>query len=147
MDHPNTPPFIATRLIERFGISNPSPRYVEAVSTAFTTGQYLCRGDSCGGGDASFGNGTRGDLAATVAAVLLDREARSVELDFDSTYGSLREPIVTLLHLMRAMEFDPAQFYEELKLANDFGQFVYEAETVFNFFQVGTVALICSLGR
>ena len=78
---------------------------------------------------------------------MLDREARSVELDFDSTYGSLREPMVKLLHLMRAMEFDPAQFYEELNLANDFGQFVYEAETVFNFFQVGTVAPICSLGR
>ena len=36
--HPNTPPFIAHRLIQRMTTSNPSPKYVKAVATAFSTG-------------------------------------------------------------------------------------------------------------
>ena len=31
--HENVAPFLALRIIQRFGISNPSPRYIEAVST------------------------------------------------------------------------------------------------------------------
>jgi hypothetical protein len=31
--HNNVAPFLAMRLIQRFGISNPSPRYIEAVAT------------------------------------------------------------------------------------------------------------------
>ncbi len=38
--HPNTAPFIAFRLIQRFTTSNPKPRYVKAVATAFRTGSY-----------------------------------------------------------------------------------------------------------
>ena len=38
--HPNTAPFLATRMIKRFGFSNPSPRYVNRVAQAFTTGKY-----------------------------------------------------------------------------------------------------------
>jgi cullin-associated NEDD8-dissociated protein 1 len=41
-----------------------------------------------------FGSGKYGDLAATIAAVLLDREARSVELDLDAANGQLREPLL-----------------------------------------------------
>ena len=38
--HSNTAPFISYRLIQRFGMSNPSAAYVEAVARAFKTGQY-----------------------------------------------------------------------------------------------------------
>ena len=39
--HPNVAPFLARRLIERFGISNPSPRYVQEVATGtFTIFKY-----------------------------------------------------------------------------------------------------------
>ena len=31
--HDNVAPFLALRIIQRFGISNPSPRYIEAVAT------------------------------------------------------------------------------------------------------------------
>ena len=70
LGHPNTPPFVAGRLIQRLVTSNPSPRYVGAVAGAFRRGRF-----------GRFGAGLRGDLAATVAAVLLDREARSAALD------------------------------------------------------------------
>jgi hypothetical protein len=53
VNHDNTPPFVAKTLIQRFVTSNPSPRYVKAVSTAFKTGKHN-----------DFGAGKRGDLAA-----------------------------------------------------------------------------------
>ena len=35
--HDNVAPFLALRLIQRFGISNPSPRYVKSVATGMCT--------------------------------------------------------------------------------------------------------------
>ena len=58
--HPNTAPFIAHRLIQRFTTSNPSPRYVRAVADAFTTGTY----EGVVYGDHS-GYGSLGDTGAT----------------------------------------------------------------------------------
>lgn len=58
MRNPNTPPFVADFFIKRFTTSNPSPRYVEAVATAFVTGSYE-----------GLGSNKYGDLEATIAAV------------------------------------------------------------------------------
>ena len=49
------------RLIQRFGISNPSPRFIERVATAYSTGLY-----------GQIGSGKYGDLGALAAAILLD---------------------------------------------------------------------------
>ena len=95
--HTNVAPFIATRLIQRFVSSNPSPRYVLAVSNAFATGRA---------GSQRFSE-KYGDLGAALAATLLDREARSTTLDADPTHGVLREPLLKLLHLMRSLKFAP----------------------------------------
>jgi hypothetical protein len=38
--HDNTAPFLSLRFIQRFGNSNPSPRYIETVATAFHDGKY-----------------------------------------------------------------------------------------------------------
>lgn len=64
-EHPNTAPFVAKRLIQRLVSSNPSPRYVKAVSDAFINGQYPPSGLTF--------SGKYGDLAATFTAILLDR--------------------------------------------------------------------------
>jgi hypothetical protein len=69
--HPNVAPFVSTLLIQRLVTSNPSPRYVKAVSTAFQTGQY---------GSMNF-TGAYGDLGATVTAIFLDQEATSPILE------------------------------------------------------------------
>jgi len=37
-NHPNTAPFLARRLIQRFGLSNPSPVYLKSVAVAFSDG-------------------------------------------------------------------------------------------------------------
>lgn len=69
-------------MIQRLVTSNPSPRYVTECVNAFRTGKYYGVTYS----------GEYGDLGATVAAILLDREARSTILDSDHTFGRLREP-------------------------------------------------------
>lgn len=95
--HPNTAPFLAQRMIQRFGTSNPAPSYVEAVAIAFKEGTYSPSEN------VSFGDGRYGSLEAMIAAIVLHEEARSVVLDADPTSGSLREPVSclyrdTLLH-------------------------------------------------
>jgi cullin-associated NEDD8-dissociated protein 1 len=126
--HSNTPPFFANNMIQRFVTSNPSPRYVKAVATAFKTGSY-----------GTFGSGTRGDLAATMAAVLLDEEAQSPLVQKDPTYGRVREPVVKFLHLMRAFDFKQNKENPQSKSLVNFhldalGQEPYEAPSVFSWF-------------
>ena len=96
MWHQNTAPFIAYRLIQRLVTSNPSPRYTKVVTDAFRTATY----------DGVQYPGGYGSLAATVHAMLLDREARSVTLDLDPTHGQLREHLLRVVHVMRAMEYE-----------------------------------------
>ena len=92
-EHQNTAPFVAYRLIQRMVTSNPSPRYVKVVADAFKSGTYNGRVLS----------GKYGDLAATVSAILLDREAREPIMSLDPTYGKVREPVVKVLHVLRSM--------------------------------------------
>lgn len=87
-NHPNTGPFIARRLIKQFVTSNPSPAYIKRVAAVF----------------ADNGSGTRGDLAAVIKAILLDREARDAAFIQDPTFGKLREPMLRLTGWMRAFE-------------------------------------------
>jgi uncharacterized protein (DUF1501 family) len=127
--HQNTPPFLAYRFIQRFGVSNPTPRYVKAVANAFRSGRYEDSG-------ISFGKGKYGDLEATIAAVLLDREARSVVLDKDPAHGTLREPILKVLSFMRATEFKSSSPLVELDyMEQKVGQMAYEQASVFSFFR------------
>ena len=124
--HHNTPPFISKILIQHFGISNPSPRYVTEVSTAFKTGSYTASG-------ISFGGGKWGDLAATAAAILLDREASTAILDADPIQGSIKEPFNKLIAVMRAMDYSRA-YYSKMRypilrsnLQEVIGQMPFEA--------------------
>ena len=80
-------------LIKRFGISNPSSTYILNTATAFRSGSY--KYVSSTGEVFDFGSSQHGDLGATVAAILLESEARDMVLDLDPTHGSL----VRLLHI------------------------------------------------
>ena len=135
--HDNTAPFIGKNLIKKFGISNPSPRYIEAVSTAFQLGEYEWMD---GSQLVSFGDGEWGSLAATIAAILLDREVTSSILDSDPTHGSLQEPILKVLKFMRSMEYRRTPQDKMIfpiiapGTANKIGQMVYEPADQFGFF-------------
>jgi len=125
-EHSNTAPFVSHRLIQRMVTSNPSPRYVDSVATAFRTGTY----------NGITYSGKYGDLKATVMAILLDREARSHVLDDVPSFGKLREPLLKVLHVMRSLEYtairgrDVFFSYMEQKV----GQWAFNSPTVFSYF-------------
>ena len=96
--HDNVAPFLTVRIIQRFGVSNPSPRYVQTCAQAFKTGRYES-------GSQSFGDGSYGSLEALAACVVLDREVTDEALYEDPSFGALREPIILVMNLMRSMEF------------------------------------------
>jgi hypothetical protein len=78
-----------------------------------------------------------GDLAATIAAVLLHPEARSVALDANPFKGGVREPLLKLMALMRGMELKLAEEYPIVKAVDlniKIGQMAYSFPTVFSFF-------------
>jgi uncharacterized protein (DUF1800 family) len=148
--HDNTAPFLAMRLIQRLTLSNPTPRYIYTVASAFKDGQYL---DESG---LSFGAGTYGDMAAIFAAIYLDREARSTILDADSSHGSLREPILKLVAVLRSMQFKSSHPVTYLRHVKRFiGQIPHAFETVFSFFlpeyepygRVGDASLVSPEGK
>jgi len=117
-------------LIQRFGHSNPSPRFQQSVAEAFRSGEYQSN-------DQSFGTGNYGDLAATVAAILLDRESRNVLLDLDSSHGSIREPIIKFLSLMRNMGYLQTfnkDFGGLFNAEGLLGEGPYEVPNIFSFF-------------
>ncbi len=62
--HPNVPPLLSNKLIQYFGISNPSPRYAETVANAFSSGAYTW---TDGSSNIAFGTGQYGNLEATAA--------------------------------------------------------------------------------
>ena len=122
--HPNTPPFLARALIKKLTTSNPSPRYVRVVADAFIRGDCA----AASGGGLTF-SAQYGDLGAAVACILLDREARSATLEADPSHGGLREPLLKVIHLMRAMEYrsyDQREIYLQT-LGLDLGQQPYGA--------------------
>ncbi|CAN7480290.1 DUF1800 domain-containing protein [Pseudoduganella sp. LjRoot289] len=114
-NHPNLPPFIAIRLIRSFTSSNPSPAYIERVANVFASGPA-----------------GRGDLKATLSAVLTDAEARQ---DTPSaSQGKLKDPVLHSLSLFRALDatvVNPTNAFWEYGLL---GQKLLNAPSVFNFY-------------
>ncbi len=77
-NHPNVPPFVSRQLIQHLVKSNPSPAYIQRISKVFENN----------------GKGVRGDLAAVVTAILLDKEARSGDKTAKSDDGFLEDPLL-----------------------------------------------------
>jgi hypothetical protein len=127
VEHGNTPLFICRLLILRFTTSNPSPRYLQVAADAFRTGTY----------NGMTYSGKYGDLSAAIAAILLDREARSDAIEGDPSHGKLREPILKIMGIMRSMEYTTVDDQEIILNGNvgGAGQYPYKHGSVFNFYQ------------
>jgi uncharacterized protein (DUF1800 family) len=121
MAHPNTAPFIGKQLIQHLVTSNPSPAYVQRVAQAFSAGKF-----------ASFGAGRNGDLAATVAAVLLDTEARSTQPA--RTFGRLREPVQMFTSTLRALNGKTDGEILGWWWGETLSQHIFRPPTVFNYY-------------
>lgn len=123
-NHPNTAPFISRLLIQRFVKSNPSPQYIQRVAETF----------------ADNGQGERGDLAAVIKAILLDDEARTCDALMDPDNGRLREPVLRMSQLMKAVEVEYVEggaenfWHNGYDNREDLGQTPLWSRTVFNFY-------------
>jgi uncharacterized protein (DUF1800 family) len=124
-NHPNVGPFIARQLIQRFVTSNPSRGYVFRVASKFNNN----------------GHGKRGDLKATLRAVLLDPEARNPVFADHISQGKLREPLLRVSALLRAFRPAPPLAPDKRYFIDLNGTMGYQSPvkspTVFNFFQPG----------
>jgi uncharacterized protein (DUF1800 family) len=127
-NHPNTGPFIARQLIQRFVTSNPSPAYVARVAAAFAGGGW---------------GRVRGDMKAVIRAMLLDTEARSDRSLTQATWGKLREPVVRLANWARAFGATSVSGNFTIRNVADpstaLGQNPLRSPSVFNFYRPGYV--------
>jgi uncharacterized protein (DUF1800 family) len=121
--HPNVGPFVCKQLIQRLVTSNPSPAYVYRCAQAF----------------AADAQGVRGDMQAVLTAILTDYEARSTIVLAQPGFGHLREPVVRLGSLLRAVQATPPSdgkwriwYLEDPTYGLD--QNPLRSPTVFNFF-------------
>ncbi|MCM5681732.1 DUF1800 domain-containing protein [Schlegelella sp. S2-27] len=121
MQHPNMAPFIGRQLIQHLVTSNPSPAYVQRVASAFTSGRHQ-----------GFGTGQRGDLKATVAAVLLDAEARTETPGNNA--GRLREPAQVMAGVLRALSGRTDGDAFSWWWGDTLRQHVFRPPSVFNFY-------------
>jgi len=125
--HPNTAPFISRQLIQRLVTSNPSNAYVADITRTFRQ--------------------SNGNLRAVVKAILLHEEARHPAAATLYTYGKLREPVLRLAHLLRALPHTSdrytasgAVYYAAIDTsdaASSLGQTPMRSPSVFNFFRPG----------
>ena len=138
--HPNLAPFISRQLIQRFTASDPRPAYVERVATAFETGRFVAdTGDT-------FGIGQRGDLSATIAAILLDPSQHDDESD--NREGKVREPVLNFVQAARnyksaapnLVQANWSVFVNTSDISNQLGQSPLRSPSVFNFYRPGYVA-------
>lgn len=108
--HPNVPPFIALRLIQRLVMGNPSPGYILRVATRFQQ--------------------TGGDLWETAKAIVTDPEADAVQLN----QGKLREPVLFVLNYLRGLDGTLGAEHSLNSYTRNMGQDLWFAPSVFNYF-------------
>jgi len=122
--HPNVGPFVSKQLIQRLVTSNPTPAYVQRVANVFNNN----------------GAGVRGDLKAVVQAILLDDEARNGQNTAPTTFGKLREPLLKLTHVWRAMASKSVSGRNDNvntwpPIEDLYGEAPLRSPSVFNFFK------------
>ena len=138
--HPNVAPFVSRQLIQRFTASSPSPAYVKRVADVFDAGRYTAKNGTV------FGTGERGDLAATIAAILLDQSVNDDNATTDVENGKIREPVLKFVHWVRAFDLTDIDSAREYTLrdasspSSALGQQPLFAPSVFNFYRPGFVA-------
>jgi uncharacterized protein (DUF1800 family) len=121
MAHPNIGPFIGRQLIQHLVSSNPTPAYVTRVAQAFNSGKF-----------ANYGSGKKGDLSASIAAILLDPEARgNTPLP---NAGKLREPAQMFAGVLRALGGRTDGEALSYWWGDQMRQHVFVPPSVFNFY-------------
>jgi len=135
--HKNVAPFLCIQVMKKFGHSNPSPRYVSQCTKAFRSGSY-------NSGGLRFGDGRYGSLEAMIASIILDREPTDPSLSADPSHGSIREPILKVLSVLRSMEYKSKNGGETdvrfSKIDERIGQAPFNFPTIFSFYLADYIA-------
>ncbi|MEM9605629.1 MAG: DUF1800 family protein [Pseudomonadota bacterium] len=136
--HPNTAPFVSRQLIQKFTTSDPAPDYVDRVAASFETGQYQASDGTV------FGAGARGDLEATLAAILLDSSVFGVAFNRIES-AKARDPLLQYVQFMRAFDVSNLEYITRagrignLDNSDSIGMAYFESPSVFNYFRPGYV--------
>ncbi len=122
--HPNVGPFICRQLIQRLVTSNPSPAYVYRAASVFNEN----------------GSGVRGDMKPVIKAILMDPEARDPAYRTQPGYSHLREPVMRITALLRALHGSSTSGYWNMGGTSNgsnfqLGQTPLSAASVFNFYE------------
>jgi len=112
----NVGPFICRQLIQKLVTGNPSPAYVTRVNAIFDDN----------------GLAVRGDMQAVITAILVDPEARG-DVKTDAGYGKLREPVLFMTGLARAVNAQSDGVYLGQQSAV-LGEDLFNPASVFNYY-------------
>ena len=121
MQQPTMAPFISTQLIQHLVTSNPSPAYIQRVSTVFSND----------------GTGVAGNLRAVITAILTDPEARAGDdpnAPVSADFGHLREPVLFLANLLRGLNGTLGASSAIYNQATNMGQQLFYEPSVFSYF-------------
>jgi uncharacterized protein (DUF1800 family) len=120
--HNNVPPFISLQLIQHLVTSTPSPAYVSRIAAVFTNN----------------GNGVRGDMQSVLRAILEDPEARAGDTDATANDGRLREPVLFMTDMLRALNFSNTStadiWWNLSSQTGSLSESPFQSPSVFNFF-------------
>ena len=118
VNHPNTAPFVATRLIQALVTSNPSPAYVARVAQVFRD--------------------SGGQLGQVAKAVLLDPDARAGDTPGQGLagVGKIKEPVLVHANILRGLgcEAGVQDAWSDNNAFSPWTQEPYKAPSVFGYF-------------
>jgi len=119
MNHPNMAPHVSKHLIMRLVTSNPTPAYIARVATVFNDN----------------GHGVKGDLKATVEAIIRDDEARGI--NEPENFGKVDTYLLGFTHFssrlnVKSLKGDKKYSFKLWK--GKVSELPMTAPTVFNFY-------------
>jgi len=118
---PTMAPFVSKQLIQHLVTSDPSPAYIQRVSSVFTNN----------------GSGVRGDMKAVITAILMDPEARAADnpnATANPNFGHMREPALFMSNLLRGLNATLGASSAINVYSTELGEDVFAPETVFSYF-------------
>jgi uncharacterized protein (DUF1800 family) len=121
MAQPTMAPFISQQLIQHLVTSNPSPAYIQRVSSVFTDD----------------GNGVAGNMQAVITAILADPDARAGDdptVTPSTSFGHLREPVLFMANILRGLNGTLGTSSAIYNNTNAMGQNLFYSPSVFSYF-------------
>ena len=111
---------------QRFGISNPTPKYAEYFATDFSSGTYSSNG-------LSFGKYQYGDIIAAISDVLFHTYSITVVSDAYTSHRCLFEPLKKIISVIQYLDFSISSDSTTISLDQidvTIDQMAYEFSTV-----------------